>query len=267
MAPPGVCGSTAGRRYRRNASSDELESSTSAKPGTASQGWWIGVSARQMPIAGQHQHDAGENPPPRRHAEQVKQQIGNATRLRRHPCCGSPPAARKRPAGIGAMVRRENQREIDEYGDNKQPPRLAGQAQQAVAAGAVRRQRPRAWQPIYLSYKSSYCEAQFAQHIIHRTGAWKRRPCPSGGVPTSVRIGRNSFVPPATQPINPVMSAKHARLLILGSGPAGYTAAVYAARANLKPVLITGLAQGGQLMTTTDVGTGRRMPTAAWDPT
>src|SRR5436190_232371 len=46
---------------------------------------------------------------------------------------------------------------------------------------------------------------------------------------------------------------KHARLLILGSGPAGYSAAVYAARANLKPVLITGLAQGGQLMTTTDV--------------
>jgi thioredoxin reductase (NADPH) len=45
----------------------------------------------------------------------------------------------------------------------------------------------------------------------------------------------------------------HSRLLILGSGPAGYTAAVYAARANLKPTLITGLAQGGQLMTTTDV--------------
>lgn len=46
---------------------------------------------------------------------------------------------------------------------------------------------------------------------------------------------------------------RHCRLLILGSGPAGYTAAVYAARANLKPVLITGIAQGGQLMTTTDV--------------
>jgi thioredoxin reductase (NADPH) len=46
---------------------------------------------------------------------------------------------------------------------------------------------------------------------------------------------------------------KHSRLIILGSGPAGYTAAVYAARANLKPVLITGLQQGGQLMTTTDV--------------
>ncbi len=46
---------------------------------------------------------------------------------------------------------------------------------------------------------------------------------------------------------------KHSRLLILGSGPAGWTAAVYAARANLKPVLITGLEQGGQLMTTTDV--------------
>ncbi len=46
---------------------------------------------------------------------------------------------------------------------------------------------------------------------------------------------------------------RHCRLLILGSGPAGYSAAVYAARANLNPVLITGLAQGGQLMTTTDV--------------
>lgn len=46
---------------------------------------------------------------------------------------------------------------------------------------------------------------------------------------------------------------KHAKVIILGSGPAGYTAAVYAARANLKPMLITGLEQGGQLMTTTDV--------------
>jgi thioredoxin reductase (NADPH) len=49
------------------------------------------------------------------------------------------------------------------------------------------------------------------------------------------------------------INSRHCKLLILGSGPAGYTAAVYAARANLKPVLVTGLAQGGQLMTTTDV--------------
>jgi len=49
------------------------------------------------------------------------------------------------------------------------------------------------------------------------------------------------------------LPSSHAKVLILGSGPAGYTAAIYAARANLKPMLVTGLAQGGQLMTTTDV--------------
>ena len=49
------------------------------------------------------------------------------------------------------------------------------------------------------------------------------------------------------------MEKKHNKLIILGSGPAGYTAAVYASRANLTPVVITGIAQGGQLMTTTDV--------------
>ena len=46
---------------------------------------------------------------------------------------------------------------------------------------------------------------------------------------------------------------KHSRLIILGAGPAGYSAAIYAARANLNPVLITGSEPGGQLMTTTDV--------------
>jgi thioredoxin reductase (NADPH) len=57
----------------------------------------------------------------------------------------------------------------------------------------------------------------------------------------------------ARTPMTPTTLPTHARVLILGSGPAGYTAAVYAARANLKPLLITGMAQGGQLMTTTDV--------------
>ncbi len=51
----------------------------------------------------------------------------------------------------------------------------------------------------------------------------------------------------------PMQNPRHARLIIIGSGPAGYSAAIYAARANLDPVLITGLEQGGQLMTTTDV--------------
>lgn len=49
------------------------------------------------------------------------------------------------------------------------------------------------------------------------------------------------------------MSARHSRLIILGSGPAGYSAAVYAARANLKPLLIAGMQLGGQLTTTTEV--------------
>ena len=60
-------------------------------------------------------------------------------------------------------------------------------------------------------------------------------------------------LPASTFRILPPMPTRHSRLLILGSGPAGYSAAVYAARANLHPVLVTGIAQGGQLMTTTDV--------------
>ncbi|WP_434735571.1 thioredoxin-disulfide reductase [Candidatus Accumulibacter propinquus] len=61
------------------------------------------------------------------------------------------------------------------------------------------------------------------------------------------------FPSPTTRAYKMNQATRHCRLLILGSGPAGYTAAVYAARANLQPVLITGMAQGGQLMTTTDV--------------
>src|SRR6187397_3174566 len=66
-----------------------------------------------------------------------------------------------------------------------------------------------------------------------------------------VRLPRRSLQTRLAEPMT--SSPTHAGVLILGSGPAGYTAALYAARANLKPMLITGIAQGGQLMTTTDV--------------
>ena len=62
------------------------------------------------------------------------------------------------------------------------------------------------------------------------------------------------------------MATQHANVIILGSGPAGYTAAVYAARANLKPMLITGMAQGGQLMTTTDVDNWPADPSGVQGP-
>src|SRR4030095_7006365 len=90
--------------------------------------------------------------------------------------------------------------------------------------------------------------------IIHRSTRFER----SAASGTTSRWGCRD-APPHHVRIGPFanresrMPAKHARLLILGSGPAVSAAALYAARANLKPVLITGIAQGGQLMTTTDV--------------
>jgi thioredoxin reductase (NADPH) len=60
-------------------------------------------------------------------------------------------------------------------------------------------------------------------------------------------------VHPSKDPVMSSTAAQHSNVLILGSGPAGYSAAIYAARANLKPTLVTGMAQGGQLMTTTEV--------------
>ena len=69
----------------------------------------------------------------------------------------------------------------------------------------------------------------------------------------SATIGDTSRSVAPTTGFNTMPNSQHAKVLILGSGPAGYTAAVYAARANLNPVLITGIAQGGQLMTTTEV--------------
>lgn len=78
-----------------------------------------------------------------------------------------------------------------------------------------------------------------------------------GGVDASAKEPHVRLAPVVhlvLHPRIPAMSTtKHAKVLILGSGPAGYTAAIYAARANLSPMLITGIAQGGQLMTTTDV--------------
>jgi thioredoxin reductase (NADPH) len=67
-------------------------------------------------------------------------------------------------------------------------------------------------------------------------------------------LRRRCHTAPSTDPLPTMpLPSHHAGVLILGSGPAGYTAAIYAARANLKPMLVTGIAQGGQLMTTTDV--------------
>ena len=85
--------------------------------------------------------------------------------------------------------------------------------------------------------------------------ATSRQPEAGLGHTASRTVPRNTsrIKPPANPRIIHERTPKHSRLLILGSGPAGYTAAVYAARANLKPTMITGLQQGGQLMTTTDV--------------
>src|SRR5690606_11242563 len=98
--------------------------------------------------------------------------------------------------------------------------------------------------------------ARFAQQ--RRDARLQRR-----GAVTSVARGarrssgntrhRGHYRWPSLERYWPMSTPNHAKVLILGSGPAGYTAAVYAARANLAPVLVTGLAQGGQLMTTTDV--------------
>jgi thioredoxin reductase (NADPH) len=80
------------------------------------------------------------------------------------------------------------------------------------------------------------------------------QPLYNGGSDITHALSRGAAVRTAVLQGSTAMSErKHAKVLILGSGPAGYSAAVYAARANLSPMLITGLAQGGQLMTTTDV--------------
>ena len=76
---------------------------------------------------------------------------------------------------------------------------------------------------------------------------------PADTPPTAIRFPNGAAFAGAKTLVFSMPTTQHAKVLILGSGPAGYSAAVYAARANLNPVLITGMAQGGQLMTTTDV--------------
>jgi thioredoxin reductase (NADPH) len=109
--------------------------------------------------------------------------------------------------------------------------------------GLPRRLLKRARIPLILHVRPRGARRDAAGTIAGKSGAPARRRHPKTTLLKPLKKRRGLYMTTTT----------HSRLIILGSGPAGYSAAVYAARANLKPTLITGLAQGGQLMTTTDV--------------
>src|SRR5581483_913527 len=158
----------------------------------------------------------------------------------------------ERKARVGLGIGGENERKPHEHGDHEQPPRFAHKTGKPRRQGC--RGRFGGCAATSLRGFSTLEKHAFATHSSC-AGFYMQAPPRGARHRPGARgvLQKGHQLESALPRLGNHMSAKHARLLILGSGPAGYTAAVYAARANLKPVLITGFAQGGQLMTTTDV--------------
>ena len=222
-------------------------------------------------VARNHEHDAADDPPPCREAEQVEQQVGEPRAGDAALLAIGAADAGKRPAGIRlASTSRGSARA---RGTRRRPAAttIRGRAVRSAAnerrRGAGRRRRS-ARVRLFPLEKHGVAAILHGPHYTPSASSprqWRRRRRKSGlrrraASPHRVKSARLCEARIACL-------RKHARLLILGSGPAGYTAAVYAARANLKPVLITGLAQGGQLMTTTDVDNWPADADGVRDPT
>src|SRR5690606_29680071 len=170
--------------------------------------------------AGRHPAQQQQHQQPGGCAAQVQQQVGDVGAEGAAPVAHGAAMDGMGPARIGAGPGGQHQDQPARQGGKQHPAGLAEQARQAClqGRGAV-------------------------AHVAGGACGGRRNSC------HRIIIIAGSI----SNGFSAMSSAKHAKLMILGSGPAGYTAAVYAARANLSPVLVTGLEQGGQLMTTTEV--------------